>query len=131
MHSLPEEILIRVFSLILLEVEAQPRHDRMLRSVPLWLLLVCKKWHALLSGPSSLSADFYVELRSDKYPASKSAVRVLLARLRGARALKICCFWEALFGASDAMFARLLSILVRLPVLESLTIVPPASDLNS
>ena len=127
-HSLPDELLIRVFSLILLGAEIPPEYGGMLRSVPLWLLLVCKKWHTLLSGPSVLFASFYVELRSDEYPASNSAVRVLLARLRGARALKICCYREEPFSAPEAIFVRLLCNLDSLPLLDSLAVGLPESE---
>ena len=130
-HSLPDELLIRVFSLILHEVEMQTHSERKLRSVPLWLLLVCKKWHALLSGPSDLFADFCVDLRSHEYPASNSAaMRVLLARLRGARDLKICYTGEGPVEPDSSvghMFARLLCnfAAVSLPVLHSLDIILP------
>ena len=127
-HSLPDELLIRVFSLVLSEVEVQTHHDRMLRSVPLCLLLVCRKWHTLLPLPSMLFAGFCVELHHHKYPASNSAMRVLLARLRGARALKIWCRWEELLRDLDAISARLLCNLDSLPVLDSLDIRLPEDE---
>ena len=134
-HSLPDELLIRVFSLILLEeVEVQRflhlDYVGMLRSVPLWLLLVCRKWCTLLSGPSNLFANFYVDLRSHKYPASNSAMRVLLARLRGARALNIDCSWEEPLSAPDAEFARLLYNMNSLPMLDSLDIGLPEFEFD-
>ena len=130
-HSLPDDLLLRIFSLMLQEVEVQTHYDRMLRSVPLWLLLVCKRWHTLLSGPSSLFASFCVELRKHKDTASNSAaMHVLLARLRGARDLKICCLWTEQCGARDALLARLLCDLGSLPVLDSLYITLPPFDLT-
>ena len=72
-------------------------------------------------GPSSLFADFCVELHGQKDATSNSAVRVLLARLRGARALKIKCLGNQP-RALGAMFAMLLRTLDSLPVLDSLDI---------
>ena len=129
-QSFPDELLVRVFSLVL-EVEVQTYRDRMLRSVPLWLLLVCKKWHTLLSGPSTLFANFRVDIGGHKDGASNSAMRVLLARLRGTRALKIWCNGHEPRSAHDAMFAKLLCNLDSLPVLESLYIDLHDSDLTS
>ena len=134
-HSLPDELLIRVFSLVIpnFGVDVPPACDGMLRSTPLWLPLVCKRWRTLLSGPSNLFANFCVELHRLKDAASNSTMRVLLARLRGARALKICCgCWEEPLGPPDGIFVRLLCNLDNLPVLDSLYIeLPEPFDLTS
>ena len=126
-HSLPDELLIRVLSLVLPEV--QTCQDRMTRDVPLWLLLVCKRWYTLLCGPSTLFASFCVEFRGNYAASNSAAMRVLLARLRGATALSIQAF-VAQPCIFDAMFARLLCDLGSLPVLESLHIALLPSDLT-
>ena len=131
-HSLPDELLVRVFSLILLEGEVQTHYDGVIRSVPLWLLLVCKRWHTLLSGPSDLVASFCVQLhRLKDVTGNSAAMRVLLARLRGTRALKIRDNWNDTRGTLDAMFARLLCILDSLPMLDSLYVDLLRFDLSS
>ena len=129
-HSLPDELLMRVFSLVLLELEDSHNIDGMLRSVPLWLHLVCKRWQSLLSGPSSLFAEFCVQL-AGRQAVSSSAMRVLLARLGETRALKIECTWNEQSSAHEAVFARLLCSLDSLPMLESLHIDVNNFDLTS
>ena len=120
-HSLPDELLIRVLSLILPEVQTcQDTEDDSRRTV---VAAPCVQKVAYTAvWPFRLSLQVSAWSSAGNYAASNSAaMRVLLARLRGATALSIQAF-VAQPCIFDAMFARLLCDLGSLPVLESLHI---------